>query len=223
MGFDSWMLDQLQQGLSGPCLRFYTWSRPTLSLGFHQQQLAPRWRELAAAGVIDLVRRPSGGRAVLHSGELTYALVCRRDGVRREQAYRDCCRWLQRCLARAGLPLNFGASSAAQALGSGSCFATATAADLVQANGGKRIGSAQLWRGPLLLQHGSLLLDPPRELWWRVFGSAPPPVPPLPWGASELMRQLRLSAEAELCRGPLQPQRLTAAEWTQIEGLRCTV
>ena len=219
MAIDRWMLDQLEAG--GPAtLRLYRWSRPTLSLGRHQQRLEPHWPALVEEGLIDLVRRPSGGRAVLHSGELTYALACRREGVQRERAYRDSCQWLLRCFAQAGQPLDFGASPGRQAQASGSCFATATAADLVQANGAKRIGSAQLWRGPLLLQHGSLLLEPPPSLWRRVFGGDPPALQPLPWGSAELMRQLRRSAEAELCPGGLEPQALTPAEWAAIEALR---
>ena len=67
-----------------------------------------------------------------------------------------------------------------------SCFATATAADLVSARGAKRIGSAQLWRSGCLLQHGSILLNPPSELWELVFGAPPPRLPSLPLEASDL-------------------------------------
>ena len=63
MAIDQWMLDQLVAERSGPMLRLYRWSRPTLSLGRHQQQLEPHWLELAEAGQIQLVRRPTGGRA----------------------------------------------------------------------------------------------------------------------------------------------------------------
>jgi hypothetical protein len=58
MAIDSLLLDQ-----RAPAFRLYTWQHPTLSLGVHQRCIEPHWQALAAAGVIDLVRRPSGGRA----------------------------------------------------------------------------------------------------------------------------------------------------------------
>ena len=67
MATDAWLLEQ-----AAPSFRLYSWQRPTLSLGFHQGKVEAHWSELASAGVIDLVRRPSGGRAVLHAGEITY-------------------------------------------------------------------------------------------------------------------------------------------------------
>lgn len=217
MAIDRWMLQQLQEG-GPPMLRLYRWSRPTLSLGRHQQRWPLHWQALAAAGQIDLVRRPSGGRAVLHAGELTYALVMRPLQRSREQAYRHACRWLQEAFAAAGEPLGFGSAGAAEAQQRSNCFATATAADLVGPDGAKRIGSAQLWQGEALLQHGSLLLEPP-PLWNEVFGTPPPALPALPWSAAELELQLRLSADAHLCGGTLREQPLSAAEWAAVQGL----
>ncbi|MGB4700779.1 MAG: lipoate--protein ligase family protein, partial [Parasynechococcus sp.] len=58
------------------------------------------------------------------------------------------------------------------------CFARSTAADLVDQDGVKRIGSAQRWQHGCLLQHGEIMLDPPQELWQSIFAeSAPPPAP----------------------------------------------
>ena len=221
MAIDRWLLDQLEAG-GPPCLRLYRWSTPTLSLGRHQQRLEPHWPALVEQGRITLVRRPSGGRAVLHAADLTYALVCRPAGTQRQRAYRDSCQWLQHAFAEAGQPLQWGggpgAGHFAEAHGRSSCFATATGADLIHANGAKRIGSAQLWRGSLLLQHGSLLLDPPVALWRDVFGAPPPSLDPLPWGDHALEAQLRRSAEGWLCGGPLVEQPLSPAEWRQIEA-----
>ena len=219
MALDAWMLQQLAGG-SGPMLRFYRWIRPTLSLGVHQRQLEPHWPELAAAGVIDSVRRPSGGRAVLHAGELTYSLVCRPVSRRRLEAYGQACRWLQEAFAGLGQPLQFGAAAAVDAHRRSSCFARAAAADLVHANGAKRIGSAQLWRGPLLLQHGSVLLDPPQPLWRQVFGQDPPALTSLGCSAEELELRLRSQAERHLCEGALIQQALTGAEWQAVQAGR---
>ena len=70
---DRWMLDQLAsptgEGVQA-LLRFYRWSEPTLSLGHHQEAPAR-----AAASGLPVVRRPSGGAAVLHGGDLCYAIA----------------------------------------------------------------------------------------------------------------------------------------------------
>ena len=221
MALDSWMLQQLIGG-AGPMLRLYFWSRPTLSLGLHQRRLEPHWPALVNDGVIDLVRRPSGGRAVLHAGELTYSLVCLPASCRRLEAYGQACRWLQEAFAALGQPLRFGGDGPRQALASSSCFASGTAADLVHGDGSKRIGSAQLWRGPALLQHGSLLIQPEIALWRRVFGEEPPRLHPLvhPEPLHALQEQLRASAELHLCNGSVREQPLSPAEWQAVELIR---
>ena len=193
MAIDAWLLEQ-----GRPALRFYRWHRPTLSLGYHQRQLAAPWRTLQAAGELELVRRPSGGQAVLHGSawELTYALVWPDPPYGRREAYRQLCGWLQAAFGSLGLPLQFGDEPVGGV--EGSCFASRTPADLVHANGAKRIGSAQLWRRGCLLQHGSILLSPPGPLWQRLFGAAPPALPPLPLAPAALERHLRHTALAQL-------------------------
>lgn len=214
MAIDRWMLQQLLAG-GPPVLRLYRWSVPALSLGRHQQRWPAPWRDEP----LELVRRPSGGRAVLHAGELTYALVFTPQTRDREAVYRHCCQWLQQALAQAGEPLHFGQASPAAAAQRSSCFATATAADLVSARGAKRIGSAQLWHGPALLQHGSLLLDPPAALWQRLFQADPPELAPLPWSAAQLEQQLRRAAAEHLCGGELLSQTLSPQEWAAVRAL----
>jgi lipoate-protein ligase A len=187
MAIDAWMLEQRR-----PMLRLYRWSRPTLSLGHHQRQLESHWLDLARRGVIDLVRRPSGGRAVLHGGDLTYALVWPQAPGGREQVYRQACDWLQQAFAQLGEPLQFGRQAARGQ--PASCFALSTAADLVDHSGRKRIGSAQLWRQGCLLQHGSIPLEPPAELWQQIFGTPPPALPHLPLQGQALELALLASA-----------------------------
>jgi lipoate-protein ligase A len=214
MAIDRWMLQQLLAG-GPPMLRLYRWSRPALSLGRHQQRWPAQWRDEP----LELVRRPSGGRAVLHAGELTYALAFTPQTRDREAVYRHCCQWLQQALANAGEPLQFGQASPAAAAQRSSCFATATAADLVTARGAKRIGSAQLWHGPALLQHGSLLLDPPAALWQRLFQADPPALAPLPWGREALEQQLHEAAEEHLCTEGLISEPLSPEEWAAVRVL----
>ena len=102
-------LDALLLSQRRPALRLYRWGgRPTLSLGLHQRPLESHWLALAQAGRLNLVRRPSGGRAVLHGGDLSYALVWPDAPGCRRQAYLEACAWLQLAFGRMGLPLQFG-------------------------------------------------------------------------------------------------------------------
>lgn len=215
MAIDEWLLDQAvsRPGTSGVMLRFYSWRRPTLSIGFHQRRLPDHWPPILRNCELDLVRRPSGGRAVLHAGELTYALVWPQAPQRRAEAYQLACGWLQAAFAELDLPLRFGRQAASAERSS--CFATSTAADLVHANGAKRIGSAQLWRGGGLLQHGAILLEPPRQLWQELFHHSPPVLPDLPLEGEALVGHLRRFAERHwpcLADGGLTDQPLEAWE-----------
>lgn len=179
MAIDDWLLERVIQGdRQGPLLRLYRWSQPTLSLGRHQRQLPSHWLHLAAEGRLVLVRRPSGGAAVLHGGDLTYALIWPDPPRRRREAYNLSCLWLQEAFAAMELPLEFGDSPCQPH--QANCFATSTTADLVHSSGEKRIGSAQRWRGHALLQHGSISIRPDGALWEAVFESAAPCLPELP-------------------------------------------
>jgi lipoate-protein ligase A len=225
MAIDAWLLDRLaiEPQRAGPMLRLYRWSRPTLSLGWHQQRLEPHWRALFEQGRIDLVRRPSGGRAVLHGGDLTYALVWPQPAGSRRQVYGRALEWLTRAFLAMGQPLQAGRQSTS--LQPSSCFATNTLADLVQDDGAKRIGSAQLWRHGHLLQHGSIQLDPSPSLWRAVFVTDPPSLQPLPLSGPALEAHLYRSAArwlpvcAAAPRAPLTFSPLTMAELAAIAPL----
>jgi lipoate-protein ligase A len=234
MALDAWLLKRAVEGdRSGPVLRFYRWSRPTLSLGKHQGTIEPRWRHLVEAGQLALARRPTGGSAVLHGGDLTYALVWPDPPRRRREAYRLCCRWLQEAFADLGQPLTFGDSPCVA--NQANCFASSTAADLVHANGQKRVGSAQLWRGGCLLQHGSVLLAPDPRLWGEVFGASPPKLLPLPLVGEDLEAHLLAAAQrwlplpgSQAGDGPLggpvelrQVEWIRTVEWETIHAEAC--
>ncbi|QVL51881.1 MAG: lipoate--protein ligase family protein [Cyanobium sp. M30B3] len=209
MAIDHWLLAQ-----EGPALRLYHWQRPTLSLGLHQRRIPDHWKTLAAAGRVELVRRPSGGQAVLHGGDLTYALVWPQPPGDRQQAYRQACLWLQRAFEQLGQPLAFG--SAPASLAGSNCFASSTAADLVHADGTKRIGSAQFWRAGRLLQHGSIQLAVDRQLWRDLFAAPAPALAPLPARGAELERLLLDAAARFLPLPPVREGPLRAAELAEI-------
>ena len=168
-------------------LRFYRWSRPTLSLGFHQRQLRPGWLVWQQLGQGDLVRRPSGGGAVLHGGDLCYALVWPDPPGSRAQAYGAVCQWLQQAFAALGEPLQFGQQPAGR---QSDCFASSTSADLVNAAGLKRIGSAQRWQAGCLLQHGSIQLAPDARTWPLLLDGPAPALPPLALEPDALVEHL---------------------------------
>ena len=218
MAIDEWCLDQAVQALkattpSGVVVRLYRWARPTLSLGFHQRQVLPGWQTLVARGAMDLVRRPSGGRAVLHGDDLTYALIWPDPPRGRREAYRLACRWLQEAFAELDLPLRFG--SQATSIADSSCFATSTSADLIHPCGAKRIGSAQLWRRGCLLQHGSILIEPPGSLWQQVFAADPPALPASSLALETLAAHLH-SAAARQFGAELQERDLDSHELAAI-------
>lgn len=175
MAVDAWLLYQHQQGLSPPVLRFYTWQPAALSLGYHQGRWPADWATLQWQGrALELVRRPSGGRAVLHQGDLTYALITSGLPSKRQLAYQHACQFLIDGFAALDLPLVFGAAGRSYRQNP-SCFGTATGADLILAADPryKLIGSAQLWHNGALLQHGSIQLQPEPQLYCQVFGQLP--------------------------------------------------
>ena len=173
-----------------PVLRFYRWSGPWLSLGLHQRRWPSHWDDLIRRGTLSMVRRPSGGGAVLHAGGLTYALIWPDAPRQRHEAYRQACQWLIAGFNGLGLSLRFGDSGAASI--SDNCFARSTPADLVDSQGVKRIGSAQRWSQGHLLQHGEILLDPPLDLWREVFEE------PAPASAPEMIKKVSLEEHLSL-------------------------
>jgi lipoate---protein ligase len=170
MAIDGWLLEQHRLGLHPPTLRFYTWSPAAISLGYHQQKWPDFWQNLTWQGqAVELVRRPTGGRAVLHQGDLTYAIVASGLKGNRMQVYRTLCEFLIAGWRSLGVDLHYGDAQRSY-IHNPNCFATATGADLVLDNGYKFIGSAQVCRTQAILQHGSMRLYPDERLFEQVFG-----------------------------------------------------
>jgi lipoate---protein ligase len=173
MRLDRLLLNHLRksQDYSG-ILRFYSWQPTALSLGLHQRQIPDRWHELIQVYGLDLVRRPTGGRAVLHQGDLCYALVTKPPFEKRSHNYEYFCRFLISGLADFGICVDFGERGKSYTQ-SPNCFAIATGADLVISQGQHRVklvGSAQVYQGSVVLQHGSILIQPDRQIWQDFFG-----------------------------------------------------
>ena len=169
MAIDRWLLQQHILGQIPPTLRFYTWSDPTISLGYHQRHYPEHWQSLVWHDrPVDLVKRPTGGRGVLHQGDLTYALIGSGFVGKRMEVYQQICQFLIDGWRSLGIDLEYGTARTGY-IHNPNCFGTATSADLVCADGYKLIGSAQLIKSGAILQHGSMRLFPNLELFERVF------------------------------------------------------
>ncbi len=170
MAIDHWLFQQHQQGKHPPTLRFYLWETATISLGYHQKHWPEHWQQLTWQNQpLELVKRPTGGRAVLHQGDLTYAVITSELPENRRVAYQILCQFLIAGWRSLGYELQYGTAGRGY-IHNPNCFATATAADLVLSDGTKLIGSAQLRGNRTILQHGSIRLTPDAELFRQVFG-----------------------------------------------------
>lgn len=162
MARDETLLERVGAGESPPTLRLYQWDRPTISLGYFQHfadytNLAP------PAGRLPLVRRQTGGGAILHDLELTYSLTLPTGDVRLEgganrlyerahDAITACLSALDIKITRCGTSDDSGA-----ARGPFFCFERRHCYDLL-VNNDKIAGSAQRRTKRAVLQHGSIIL-----------------------------------------------------------------
>lgn len=180
-------------------VRLYGWGRPTLSFGRNE----PARDRYDAAGAerlgLAVVRRPTGGRAVLHHRELTYAVVVPVDafGGPRD-TYRRIGAALVRGLASVGVHAEIaGRSGPAARPGAGPCFRSPAEGEVV-ARGRKLVGSAQVRIGRALLQHGSILVEDDQALLERLrAGPAPHDLPHRPATLAGLLGRAPGAAELE--------------------------
>ncbi len=155
-------------------IRFYTWDGDWLSIGKNQKELPKTWLNLLKNKQLKIVRRPSGGKAVLHSKGLTYALIWKYPPRHKKESYLQISEWLKDGLKKAGVDLSFG-NQPVDILNK-NCFRNSTLADLVDKDKNKLIGSAQYWKKGHLLQHGEILMQPSKKLWKKVFNNDPPKI-----------------------------------------------
>ena len=246
MAVDEALLLSHEAGHSPPTLRVYTWSAPTLSLGYAQSVEKEVDTAACRQHGVTLVRRPTGGRAVLHDQEATYSVVMPLRLADREASitehYHRIGLALAAALQHAGLTVRLERPSvltAAPRAASPACFAAMSRYEL-SATGRKLVGSAQKRGRRSLLQHGSIPLSMDRQ---RLFACLRVPaerraqllneayasmaavneVAPAPLDAAALHRALRqgvadcLTDGAELITGEMSP-----AEHRLAEELRHT-
>jgi len=171
MQIDSDLLDYaIKNNSTEPILRLYGWSPACISLGRNQNDDFLDKTLLKQNG-IDIVRRLTGGRALLHDKELTYSYVCAVSSLKNGQSvvesYKEISQFLINGFEKLGINLEFGQKKPSTK--HDYCMSISTGADL-SFEGEKLIGSAQLRKEGYILQHGSILFDYDKDLIEKVFG-----------------------------------------------------
>lgn len=171
MQIDSDLLDNtIKKQVKEPIFRLYGWSPACVSLGRNQKDDFVDQEFLNSCG-IDVVRRLTGGRALLHDDEITYSYVCPvsslKHGENVVESYKEISQILINAFAKLGIELDFGGTRKSQGH-KDYCMLVSTGADLCW-NGRKLIGSAQFRKEGYILQHGSILYDYNKSLLEKIF------------------------------------------------------
>jgi len=163
MALDEALLEEVAAGRSEAVLRIYRWFPAAVSLGYGQRGKGAVNLEACRALGLDVVRRMTGGRAVLHHREVTYSVIAPESsslfpgGIL--ENYKVIAQVLQKTLASFGIPATL---ASGRRRGSGNlesaCFTAPASYELVY-RGCKMTGSAQRRQGSAFLQHGSIPVD----------------------------------------------------------------
>lgn len=171
MQIDSDLLDYaIKNELKEPIFRLYGWDPACVSLGRNQKDDFLDY-ELLKSKNIDVVRRLTGGRALLHDNEITYSFICPesflQNGSHIVSSYKEISQILIDKFKKLGIDLDFGASKPIKT-GFDYCMLISTGADLCYKEK-KLIGSAQCRSHGYILQHGSILYDYDKKLLEEIF------------------------------------------------------
>jgi lipoate-protein ligase A len=177
MAVDEAVFLGVKQGKSPPTLRIYGFDPPCLSLGFFQRISREINLDGCARLGIEVVRRITGGRAVLHWGDLTYSVIAEADGEVFSYQLLDTYRKISAAIAWGLDRVNVSAQLVSgkergRGPGSANCFSSPSIYEVTVA--GKKIaGSAQKREHSFFLQHGSILIDLPAQPLAEVFKRGP--------------------------------------------------
>ncbi len=171
MQIDSDLLEfAIKNELKEPIFRLYGWKPACVSLGRNQKDDFLDY-ELLKSKNIDVVRRLTGGRALLHDNEITYSFICPesflQNGSHIVSSYKEISQILIDKFKKLGIDLDFGASKPIKT-GFDYCMLISTGADLCYKEK-KLIGSAQCRIHGYILQHGSILYDYDKNLLEEIF------------------------------------------------------
>jgi lipoate-protein ligase A len=172
MDIDAALLDEaIEKGLTEPIFRLYAWEPACISLCRNQDDSFLD-NEFLKANNIDVVRRLTGGRALLHDNEITYSFICPisylEHGEHIVSSYKEICHILIDKFKKLDIELDFGGTKPVNTAFD-YCMLISTGADLCY-NNKKLIGSAQCRKNGYILQHGSILYDYDKELLEKIFG-----------------------------------------------------
>ncbi|MEA3320658.1 MAG: biotin/lipoate A/B protein ligase family protein [Bacillota bacterium] len=178
MALDEALLDWHSKGIIPPTIRFYGWNPPTLSVGYFQKVEKEINMERVKELGLGFVRRPTGGRGVLHDKELTYSVIVSEEHPEMPQtvteAYRVISEGILEGFKALGLDAYFAiprTEEEKQGLKnprSSVCFDAPSWYELV-VEGRKVAGSAQTRQKGVILQHGSILLDIDEDMLFSLF------------------------------------------------------
>ncbi len=199
MALDEALLESYLQGSIPPTLRFYKWSGDWVSIGYFQnlsREVDLQEVEWINGGV---VRRPTGGRGVLHTWEITYSLVIGEDfpGLSKNvvESYKFLIQGIKLGLINLGLSpelkpvkkMNKVGNKTAENKSTSACFDSPSWYELLLENK-KVVGSAQMRKKGAILQHGSIKLHFEPEKVARVFGmNSPKGIKMLKQGATGIL------------------------------------
>ncbi len=161
MKFDEHLAFLFSKGRIKPVLRVYGWKPYTISIGYNQDENFFDFEKIKNAG-LGFVRRPTGGRAVLHAEELTYSIVMNSQGKNVIEVYNLISRAIVNGLNLLGAELELAQTEQNfrtfyKDFKSIPCFASLAKYE-IQFKGKKLVGSAQRRFGDVVLQHGSILI-----------------------------------------------------------------
>lgn len=171
MKIDNDLLEKsIQEGSEDAIFRLYGWSPACISLGKNQSDNFID-KKFLKDNNIDVVRRLTGGRALLHDDEITYSFVCPttylKHGENVIKSYIEISQILIDKFKKLGIELDFGGGKEVNTKFD-YCMLISTGADLCY-KGKKLIGSAQCRKQGYILQHGSILYDCNRTLLEKIF------------------------------------------------------
>lgn len=165
MAVDFAILRAAEEGAAPPTLRLYGWSRPTLSIGFRQDARRDLDMSRIRQNGVPVVRRPTGGRAILHHDEVTYAVILPASSSLHgslRSVYGAVSAALREALESLGTPLDPAAARRGGGFKNPCCFASRTPYE-ISSRGRKVVGSAQRRLKRAALQHGSIVLSQDAE------------------------------------------------------------
>ncbi|WP_096434694.1 lipoate--protein ligase family protein [Alteribacter populi] len=178
MALDEKLMEWHREGKTPPIVRFYGWEPATLSVGYFQKVEKDIDLEAVKRHGLGFVRRPTGGRAVLHEDELTYSVIVSEDHPQMPdsvtEAYRVISQGLLEGFIDLGLDASFSVPRSEEERNnlknprSAVCFDASSWYELV-VEGRKIAGSAQTRQKGVVLQHGSIILSLDEDKLFDVF------------------------------------------------------